>query len=63
MVPGKNKKQQPRYADVPNCVYADVLGSLNRWNIITFSNKETDQEEFDKVNKWFWMVLQTTCVY
>ena len=28
-IPGKNKKKQPRYADVPNCVYANVLGSYN----------------------------------
>ena len=50
-ISGKNDKEQPRYADVPNCVYADILGSFNRWNIITFSNKETEQGEFDEVNR------------
>ena len=28
-----------------------MLGSLNDWNIIQFSNKTTSSEEFDEVHK------------
>ena len=43
-IPGKNGKEHPQYADVPNCVYVGILDSFNKWNIIIFSNKETEQE-------------------
>ena len=41
---------QPRYQTVKDYRYWPVIGSVNNWNIIQFSNKSTTYEDFDEVH-------------
>ena len=43
--------KQPCYQPVVDCTYWPVLGSLNNWNIINFTNKTTPSGDFDTVHE------------
>ena len=42
---------QPFYQTVCNFTYYPILGVLNNWNIITFSNKNTTSEDFEDIHQ------------
>ena len=41
----------PRYQPIVDYTYEPVLGSLNTWSIIQFTNKIIDHGDFDEVHK------------
>ena len=43
--------RKPCYQPVVDFTYWSMLGSLNNWNIIQFTNKKTTNEDFDSVHK------------
>ena len=43
--------KQPHYQYVEEYTYWNVLGSLNNWNTIKFTNKYTSSEDFDAMHK------------
>ena len=47
---GSGPKRQPRYQPVEYCTYWPVLGSVNNWYIILFTNKTTTNKYFDAVH-------------
>ena len=49
--PGLSNNEQPCYQPVLECAYWTVLGCLNKWNIIKFTNKGTPSEEFYEIHR------------
>ena len=50
-IPGVVPLKQILYQPVQYFTYWPVLGSFNNWNIITFYNKNTTSEDFEKIHK------------
>ena len=50
-VHGLTQKQQPHYQHIIDCFYWKVLGSFNKLNIITFSQKATTSEAFEDIHQ------------
>ena len=48
---GVDPTKYPCYQPVEGCIYWPVLGSLNKFNIINFTNKYTSSEYFNAVHK------------
>ena len=43
-------KKQPHYQPIGGCTYWPLLGTINKWNIIHFTNKNTSIDDFDEVH-------------
>ena len=43
---------KPHYQIFVDCTYWPMLGNFKNWNIINFTNKTAQKEDFDDINKF-----------